>query len=152
VKWQPVPITIREARPLLRLWHRRRKTCHAARFALALAGDGTIRGVAFCGNPVATKAKRIQNGGALEVLRLAVDGSPNACTRLQAVIDRTARAMGYTSLVTFTDIDEGGASLRAAGWTGPELTRGGTRSNRKNRKSGKQEPKWRWTRNVGSPQ
>lgn len=148
MKWRPFPITIKKARPFLRLWHRRRKTCHAARFALAVEGDGQLRGVAFCGNPVATKLPNA-DGRVLEVLRIATDGTPNACTRLQAVIDRTARAMGFLALVTYTDPDEGGASLRAAGWRGPTPTKGGTRANRPGRTSGKQPKRWRWDRRVG---
>lgn len=103
-----------------------------------------IRGVAFCGNRVATNADK----SVLEVLRVATDGTPNACTRLQAAIDRIARAMGYTQLATYTDPDEGGASLRAAGWQGPFLTKGGTRGNRPNRNPEKQPPRWRWDRRV----
>ena len=146
--WHPVPITIKEARPLLREWHRRRKTCHAARFAVAVAADGIVRGVAFCGNPVATMLAQHSDGDVLEVLRLATDGTPNACTRLQAVVDRVARAMGFTKLVTYTDPDEGGTSLRASNWQGPFPTKGGTRANRPGRRSGRQPRRWKWTRNV----
>jgi len=146
VKWHAVPITIKEARVFLDLWHRRRKTCHAARFAVAVAGDGVLRGVAFCGNPVSTMLAR--DGQYLEVLRNATDGTPNACSRLQSVVDRVARAMGYEMLVTYTDPDEGGASLKACGWQGPTLTKGGTRTNRPGRKQTKEPKRWRWTRRV----
>jgi hypothetical protein len=147
MKWHVVPITIREARELLAQWHRRRPKCHAARFAVAVAAGGTIRAVALCGNPVAVLAENL-DGDVLEVLRAATDGTPNACSRLQAAVDRVARAMGYRMLVTYTDPDEGGSSLRASGWRGPTQTKGGDRSNRPGRRSGAQPKRWRWNRFV----
>ena len=91
---------------------------------------------------------RIQAGGPLEVIRTATDGTTNACTRLQRVVDCTARAMGYTVLQTFTDPDEGGASLKASAWQGPTLTSGGNRGNRPGRNPEKQPKRWKWTRRV----
>jgi hypothetical protein len=44
------------------------------------------------------------------------DGVRNACSALYAAAWRAARALGYRRLVTYTLAEEGGASLRAAGW------------------------------------
>lgn len=145
-KWRAVPITIEEARAYLAAWHRHHPECHAARFAQAVAIDERICGVAFCGNRVARLASREQ----LEVVRLATDGTANACSRLQAVVDRVARAKGYVTLVTFTLPEEGGASLRASNWRGPFPTKAGDWASRPNRKAGRQLPKWKWIRNVAA--
>lgn len=56
------------------------------------------------------------------------------------------RAMGVTSMDTFTHLDEPGTSLRAAGWIEDGLTSGGEHS-RKSRPRKPQEdarPKRRW--------
>lgn len=145
-RFHPVPITIKEARSFLEAWHRRRPTCHAARFAVAIGRAGLVRGVALCGNPVATRLAH--DGDVLEVPRLATDGTENACSRLSALVCRVARAMGYAALVTYTDPDEGGASLRASGWSGPKATKGGTRGNRPGRSAERQPRRWRWDRRL----
>ena len=144
MRWEATPITIRQARLYLLQWHRRLPLCHAARFAVAVSGDGRVRGVAFCGKPTATR----EDQSRLEVLRLATDGSSNACTRLQRVVDCVARAMGYKVLITYTNPEENGASLKAAGWKGPTPTRGGTRASRPGRQSVRQPRRWKWTRTV----
>lgn len=146
MKWRAFPITIKEARSYLSAWHRRRKGCHAARFAVAVECDGAVVGVAFCGNRIATMAPK--NRRHLEVLRVATNGHANACTRIQACVDRVARAMGFELLFTYTDPEEGGASLRASNWQGPERTAGGTRGNRPGRNPEKQPPRWRWWRRI----
>jgi hypothetical protein len=52
----------------------------------------------------------------LEVNRLATDGVRNGCSMLYASAWKAARAMGYRRLITYTLPEEGGASLRAAGF------------------------------------
>ncbi len=49
--------------------------------------------------------------------RLVTNGHRNACSFLYARAARAAEAMGARSIQTFTREAEGGASLRAAGWT-----------------------------------
>jgi len=66
------------------------------------------------GKPV---ARMLADGYTAEVTRLcAREGARNACSMLYAAAWRAARAMGYRRLVTYTLPEEGGASLRAAGW------------------------------------
>ena len=52
----------------------------------------------------------------LEVTRLCTDGTKNACSFLYGKAARAAFALGYRRIGTYTLPDEGGASLRAAGW------------------------------------
>jgi hypothetical protein len=57
------------------------------------------------------------DGFTLEVTRVATDGCPNACSALYGAAWKVARAMGYRRLITYTLPEEGGSSLRGAGWT-----------------------------------
>lgn len=70
--------------------------------------------MAIVGNP---NARMLLDDYTAEVTRLCVlDGYPNACSMLYAACWRAARALGYRRLGTYTLPEEGGASLRAAGW------------------------------------
>lgn len=72
----------------------------------------------IAGRPV---ARRLDDGGTLEILRVCTDGTPNACSFLYARCARIARLMGYARAITYTLASECGASLRAVGArpTGP---------------------------------
>nr|WP_236652145.1 XF1762 family protein [Streptacidiphilus neutrinimicus] len=65
------------------------------------------------GRPV---ARHLDDGQTLEVTRTCSDGVRNANSLLLGAAWRAARALGYTRLVTYTQAEESGASLRAAGW------------------------------------
>lgn len=82
-------------------------------FAVGCHDEGRVRGVAIVGRPV---SRHLQDGWTAEVIRLCTDGERNACSILYAAAWRAARALGYRRLVTYTLPEEGGASLRAAGW------------------------------------
>jgi len=78
------------------------------------------------------------------VLRVAVKTDPetghgikNACSMLYGSCWKAARAMGAESMVTFTDLDEPGTSLHAAGWIEDGTTNGGewSRPSRKRNKA-----------------
>ena len=109
-----VPTTHREARAFIAEHHRHHRPSAGAVFCLAVTDDdGTVRGVAQVGRPV---ARMLSDGWTLEVTRVATDGCPNACSALYGAAWRAARALGWRRLVTYTLPEEGGTSLRAAGW------------------------------------
>jgi hypothetical protein len=56
----------------------------------------------------------------MEVVRVATDGTPNACSILYAACARAARVLGFSRIVTYVLEDEAGTSVRAAGWTQDE--------------------------------
>jgi len=60
------------------------------------------------------------------VTRLCTDGISNGCSFLYAAAARTARAMGYTRIVTYILESESGVSLRASGWTLDGIAGGGS--------------------------
>ena len=108
-----VPVTQREAFAVVERWHRHHRPPRGALFQLAAALDGEIVGVAIVGRPVARNAA---DGWTAEVLRVATDGTRNACSFLLGAAWRAARSLGYRRLITYTLPEEGGASLRGAGF------------------------------------
>lgn len=112
VRMRISPITLEEANAFVKKHHRHHKPTPGHKFSIAVS-DEIIRGVAIIGRPV---ARKLDNGWTLEVNRVATDGARNACSMLYQAAWRAARAMGYTRLITYTLPEEGGASLRGAGW------------------------------------
>lgn len=107
------PITLREANAFVQLHHRHHKPVRGCIITLAVSDDAGVRGVAIVGRPV---ARRLQDSWTAEVNRVATDGARNACSMLYGAAWRAVKALGYKRLVTYTLPEEGGASLRAAGW------------------------------------
>jgi len=109
-----VPITYREACAFIERHHRNHRPPQGQVFAIAVAVGEKVVGVATAGRPV---SRRLDDGWTLEVTRVATDGTRNACSKLYGAVRRAGKAMGYRKFVTYTLPEEGGASLRAAGWT-----------------------------------
>ena len=108
-----VPVTLAEANEFVAEHHRHHKPVPGAKFAVAVAEGQKICGVAIVSRPT---ARMSDNGFTAEVTRLATNGSRNACSMLYQAAWRACRAMGYRRLITYTLPEEGGASLRGAGW------------------------------------
>jgi len=113
VSLEIVPCTISDAQEYVLQHHRHHGPAHSYLFAVACAEEGRVVGVAIVGRPVARNA---QDGWTAEVVRLCTDGTRNACSILYAACWRAARALGWRRLITYTHPEEGGSSLRAAGW------------------------------------
>lgn len=108
-----VPITLREANRFVEQHHRHHQPARGCRFCVAVAQDDEVVGVAIITRPV---ARRLDDGWTAEVSRVATDGTRNACSKLYGAAWRAARALGFRRLITYTLPEEGGASLRGAGW------------------------------------
>jgi hypothetical protein len=108
------PINLDEANAFVARFHRHHKPVPGAKFSIAVSDESGVRGVAIVGRPV---ARMLDNGWTLEVNRCCTDGAKNACSMLYGAAWRAAKALGYRRLLTYTLPAEGGASLRAAGWT-----------------------------------
>ena len=108
-----VPITLREANAYVQRHHRH----HGPRGRLDLFAVGVESGE-VCGVAIISRAnaRMLCDGYTAEVTRVCTDGTPNACSMLYGAAWRAARALGYRRLVTYTLPEEGGTSLRAAGW------------------------------------
>ncbi|MEU0931050.1 XF1762 family protein [Streptomyces malaysiensis] len=109
-----VPMAFRDACAYVDRVHRHHAAPQGHKFSLgAMADDGRLVGVAIVGRPV---ARAYDDGLTVEVIRLATDGSPNACSALYGAAWRTAKASGHRRAITYTQEGESGASLRAVGW------------------------------------
>lgn len=108
-----VRLELAEANAFVQLHHRHHKPVAGHLFSLGAALGSTIVGVAIVGRPVS----RVRDDGmTAEVTRLCTDGTRNACSFLYGATARAALALGFESIGTYTLPEEGGASLRAAGW------------------------------------
>ena len=106
--------SFKDACEFVRLHHRHHTAPQGHKFSLAVADeDGMIRGVCITGRPV---ARGNDNGMTLEVVRLATDGCPNACSFLYGAAWRATKSLGYSRLITYILDTEPGVSLNAAGW------------------------------------
>lgn len=110
-----VPINLREANAFVAQHHRHHEEVRGCIFVVGCADDtpAKIVGVAIVGRPV---SRGLQDGWTAEVTRVATDGTRNACSFLYRSSWRAARALGYRKLVTYTLPEEGGSSLRGAGF------------------------------------
>jgi hypothetical protein len=97
------------------MWHRHHAPLPGgfAWYCLGAVQEGNVVAAAICGRPTNRNNDDTQT---VEVIRLASDGSPNACSFLYGASARVARAMGAARIITYTLENESGSSLRAAGW------------------------------------
>ncbi len=107
------PITLREANAFVERHHRHHRPARGCIACVAVSESDVVRGVAIIGRPV---SRVLDDAWTAEVVRVATDGTKNACSMLYGAAWRACRALGYRRLVTYTLPEEGGASLRAAGW------------------------------------
>lgn len=112
-----IPMTLKAANEAVAGWHRHHGAFPAGLdyFRLGAVDDeGTLRGVAIIARP---PNRNSDDGLTCEVVRVATDGSRNACSFLYGNAARIARMMGFRRIITYTLDEESGASLRAVGWT-----------------------------------
>lgn len=108
-----VPVTFTQACEFVGGWHRHNRPPIGHKFSIGAARADVLVGVAIVGRPVAAA---YDDGTTLEVIRTATDGTHNANSMLYGAAWRAGKALGYRRLITYTQADETGASLRAAGW------------------------------------
>lgn len=108
-----VPASLREAGVFITRHHRHHRPPQGMKFALGVAADRVLVGVAVVGRPV---TRYLDDHLTLKVTRSCTDGTPNVNSKLYGAAWRAARAMGYQRLVTYTEEGESGASPRAAGF------------------------------------
>ena len=112
-KFDIVALPLDEANAFVEQRHRHHRPVAGHKFSIGCVLDGEVVGVAIVGRPV---ARRLDNGLTLEVNRCTTDGTKNACSWLYGRAWKAAQALGYHRLITYTLPEEGGASLRGAGW------------------------------------
>jgi hypothetical protein len=107
------PVTHAIANEFVRRLHRHNRPTLGSIMCAGVERDGELCGVAIAGRPV---ARMLDDGMTLEITRVCTDGTRNACSILYAAIRKAAKALGYRRVFTYTLPEEGGASLRAAGY------------------------------------
>lgn len=118
------PVTLRAAQAFVAAEHRHHPAPTGHKASVAVVDyEGAMHGVAVLGRPV---SRALDQSGHIEVLRVATDGTPNACSMLYGAARRLGKALGYPpeQIITYTLDTEPGTSLRAAGWVPRATTRG----------------------------
>lgn len=110
-----VPLTQPAANDVVKRLHRHHGPIPGgfAWFCVGAVVLDRIVGAAIAGRPTNRNNDDRQT---CEVLRVATDGTPNACSALLGACARAARAIGCRRILTYTLTTETGASLRGAGW------------------------------------
>jgi hypothetical protein len=117
------PISLKHASAFVAEHHRHHDAPQGGKFALAAWHEDELVGVAIVGRPV---SRMLDNGLTAEVIRVATNGTRNACSFLYGAAKRAAQAMGYRTVITYTLIEEPGSSLRAVGWQRAGVAGGGS--------------------------
>lgn len=108
-----VRISLKDANDFVAVSHRHHKPVVGHLFSLGATLNDALVGVAIVGRPV---SRMRDDGKTAEVTRLCTDGTKNACSFLYGAACRAAFALGFERIGTYTLPEEGGASLRTAGW------------------------------------
>lgn len=108
-----MPVTFAQAKAFVGDWHRHHRLPTGHKYSIGVADGEVLVGVAVVGRLV---ARLPDDGQTLKVVRVATDGTRNACSLLYAAAWQAAKALGHRRVITYTRQDESGASLRAAGW------------------------------------
>jgi hypothetical protein len=95
---EAVPIHLRDANQFIKDHHRHSLPTVGGKFAVGCEVDGRLVGVAIAGRPV---ARRLDDNKTLEILRVATDGTRNACSFLYARVVKIARLFGYSRIITY---------------------------------------------------
>lgn len=140
------PIDLKRANIWIDEVHRHHAPVTGHKFSVSVVDEaGKLHGVGVAGRPV---SRKLQERGFIEVVRVATDGTPNACSMLYGALRRAAISLGYTKdrIITYTLASEPGSSLRAAGWLLDGETSGGSwsRDDRPRVDKHPTEPKKRW--------
>jgi hypothetical protein len=108
-----VPVTFREAKEFIGKHHRHNKPPIGHKFSIGVEDEGNLVGVVSAGRPI---ARHFDDGLTIEVNRSCTNGAKNANSMLYGAAWRCAKAMGYLRMVTYTQLNESGSSLRAVGF------------------------------------
>lgn len=108
-----VPLTFRAVCKYIATYHRHHKAPRGGKVFIGVRDEQGLCGVLVIGRP---SARHYDDGETFEVVRSCTDGTPHANSCLYGAARRIGKAMGYRRGITYIHADEGGASLRGAGW------------------------------------
>jgi len=107
------PVTFKQACTFVAELHRHNKPPRGHKFSIGCFDGDQLVGVAMVGRPV---ARALDDGLTAEINRTCTDGHRNANSMLYGAAMRACKAMGYLRVLTYTQADETGASLKAVGF------------------------------------
>lgn len=137
-------LKLSEANDFVVALHRHHPPVVGHLFSIGATIGGELVGVVIVGRPI---SRHRDDGLTAEVTRLCTDGTRNACSFLYGRAAVAAFALGFERIGTYTLPDEGGASLRGAGWRLIGLRGGGEWSVPSRPRKPMQSPtsqKWLW--------
>jgi hypothetical protein len=118
-----VPLELKDATEFVRKNHRHNEPVYRDKFRCGCVDEnGVLRGVVQVGRP---KARALQDGRTVEIVRNCSDGYKNACSFLYARALRAAKALGYERAITYILESEDGASVKASGFIYEADVKGG---------------------------
>ena len=124
MNFQVEPITIKEANRFVKQYHRHLRPVRGGLFSIAISQNGVLVGVIILGRPI---SRHRDDGQTIEVTRCCtLPNTANACSKLYGLAWRVAQILGYRRLITYSSMEESGASLRGAGYQFEGLNRGGS--------------------------
>ena len=116
-----IPLTFRQVCTYITAHHRHHKAPRGGKVFLGVRDATGLLGVAVISRPIARAYDRSALGDidaelTAEVIRTCTTGAPNANSKLYGACRQITKAMGYDRVITYTEAEESGASLRAAGF------------------------------------
>lgn len=118
-----VPLELKQANDFVDAFHRHHQPVIRDKFRIGATINGELVGVVQVARP---KARMLDDGGTVEVVRLCTDGTKDVCSFLYARAARIAKEMGYDRIITYILESESGTSLKASGWNYECMTDGGS--------------------------
>lgn len=146
LQYEIVPVSLKEAQAFVNNHHRHHKQPQGHKFSIGLKVNERLIGVIIAGRPV---SRHLDDKLTLEVTRCCVlDGFKNAVSKLYSSVCRAAKAIGYRKVITYTLMEEIGASMKAVGFIKEAASRGGSWNSaaRKRKDRHPTTPKYRWAR------
>lgn len=142
-----IPLELKDANKFVEEYHRHHVPVVRDKYRIGAEVDGKLVGVVQVARP---KARMLDDGHTLEVVRLCTDGTKDVCSFLYSRAARIAKQLGYSKIVTYILDSEMGSSLKASGWEYETSTAGGSwsRSNRLREDKHPTCPKQRWSKTL----
>lgn len=141
-------VAFRDACALVNMYHRHLASPVGHLFSGGVFDGELMVAAVIVGRPLACAQ---QDGRTVQILRVATDGTRNACSKAMGWAMAQAQQRGYERMLTYTLAHEPGGSLRAVGFIEDGLTRGGTWSSpgRPRQDRHPTQPKRRWVKLIG---
>lgn len=107
------PIDLTAVRRHVGMYHSHNRGKVFWKFGTSVVEDGVLLGVGAAGRP---KGRGLDDGTALEIVRVCTTGRRNACSMIYGALARAGLALGYDPIYTYTLASECASCVKAAGF------------------------------------